>query len=63
MNSVKSEFIEFRIEFEFGVGEFESNSVENSDFKVSNYRFRFRFTPLVYINEFKYNLRVEKINS
>ena len=59
MNSVKSEFTEFRIEFGTNSNSelvnSKSKSVENSDtkisknsdFKVPNYRFRFRFTPLV----------------
>ena len=55
MNSVKSEFIEFRIEYGTNSNsKLKSKSVENSDtkilknsdFKVPNYRFRFRFTPL-----------------
>ena len=59
MNSVKSEFTKFQIEFGTNSNSklvnSKSKSVENSDtkisknfdFKVPNYRFRFRFTPLV----------------
>ena len=57
MNSMKSEFSEFRIEFETNsnsglvnsksklVKNSDTKISKNSDFKVSNYRIRFQFTP------------------
>ena len=58
MNSVKSEFTEFRIEFgtnlnselvnskSKSIKNFDIKFVKNFDFNILNYRFRFRFTPL-----------------